>query len=160
MTALGRGYWFISYSIFCDPYIPIFLPKPVTSLFLPASKRQILTKQVMSVQILGVLIPIIAIIGAVIMIIYIRRFENEERMAMIDKGLDPSLFAKRQRNSSGALRASLLLMGAGMGLLLGYFLDETFDMEQVGYFSMLLIFGGAGLGAAYVIEENKLKNER
>lgn len=114
----------------------------------------------MSVQILGVLIPIIAIIGAVIMIIYIRRFENEERMAMIDKGLDPSLFAKKQRSSSSALRASLLLMGAGMGLLLGYYLDETFDMEQVGYFSMLLIFGGAGLGAAYVIEEKKIKSER
>jgi hypothetical protein len=112
------------------------------------------------VQVLGVMIPIIAIIGAVIMVIYIRRFENEERMAMIDKGLDPSLFAKKQRSTSGALRASLLLMGAGIGLLLGYFLDRMFDMEQIGYFSMLLILGGAGLGAAYIIEEKKIKSER
>lgn len=111
----------------------------------------------MQVQVLGVMIPIIAIIGAVIMIIYIRKFENEERMAMIDKGLDPGIFAKKSRSTSGALRASLLLIGAGIGLLMGYFLNDAFDMEEVGYFSMLFIFGGAGLGAAYIIEERKIK---
>ena len=110
-----------------------------------------------NVKILAVMIPIILIIGVVIMVIYLRRFENEERMAMIDKGIDPSNFAKKPRSSSGALRASLLLIGAGLGLLLGYFLDRNFDMEEVGYFSMLLILGGSGLGAAYVIEERKIK---
>ncbi len=111
----------------------------------------------MQVEVLGVMIPIIAIIGAVVMVIYIRRFENEERMAMIDKGLDPTLFTKRPRTTSGPLRASLLLIGAGFGLLLGYFLDQSFRMEEVGYFAMLFICGGAGLGAAYLIEEKKMK---
>jgi hypothetical protein len=111
------------------------------------------------VAILGVMIPIIAIIGFVITVVYLRRFENDERMAMIDKGLDPTLFARRPRITSGALRASLLLIGAGIGLLLGYFLDYHFDMEEVGYFSMLLILGGAGLGGAYIIEERKVKRE-
>jgi F0F1-type ATP synthase assembly protein I len=113
----------------------------------------------MEVEILGVMIPIIGIIGIVVMVIYLRRFENEERMAMIDKGLDPSLFAKKPRTTSGALRASLLLIGSGFGLLLGYFLDYHFNMEEVGYFSMLLILGGAGLGAAYMIEEKKIRHE-
>jgi hypothetical protein len=112
----------------------------------------------MEVEYLGVMIPIISIIGLIIMVIYLRRYENEERMAMIDKGIDPSLFTKKTRNTSGALRASLLLIGSGIGLLLGYFLDYHFDMEEVGYFSMLLIFGGAGLGTAYVIEERKIKH--
>jgi hypothetical protein len=111
----------------------------------------------MEVEYLGVMIPIIGIIGLIIMVIYLRRYENEERMAMIDKGVDPSLFTKKTRNTSGALRASLLLMGSGLGLLLGYFLDYNFNMEEVGYFSMLLIFGGAGLGTAYIIEERKIK---
>jgi hypothetical protein len=106
------------------------------------------------------MIPIIAIIGLITMVIYLRRYENEERMAMIDKGLDPSLFAKKPRSTSGALRASLLLIGSGLGLLLGYFLNEKFYMEEVGYFSMLLILGGAGLGAAYVIEEKKIKRDQ
>lgn len=111
----------------------------------------------MEVEILGVMIPMIGIVGIVIMVIYLRRFQNEERMAMIDKGVDPSLFTQKNRNTSGALRASLLLIGSGIGLLFGYFLNYHFDMEAVGYFSMLFIFGGAGLGTAYIIEEKKLK---
>lgn len=111
----------------------------------------------MEVEIIGVFIPIIGIIGIVIMVIYLRRFQNEERMAMIDKGLDPTLFANKPRSTSGTLRASLLLIGAGLGLLLGYFLDRQFYMDEVGYFSMLLLLGGTGLGAAYLIEERKIK---
>jgi F0F1-type ATP synthase assembly protein I len=113
----------------------------------------------MGVEIIGVMIPIIAIIGGVIMIIYLRRYENEERMAMIEKGVDPSVFASKHRNTSGALRASLLFIGAGLGLLLGYFLDKHFYMEEVAYFSMIFIWGGIGLGAAYLIEEKKHKKE-
>jgi hypothetical protein len=113
----------------------------------------------MQVAILGVMIPIIGIIGVIIMVIYLRRFQNEERMAMIEKGVDPSLFAQKTRNTSGALRASLLMIGAGVGLLLGYVLDHQFYMEAAGYFSMLFIFGGAGLGGAYLIEERKLKEK-
>jgi hypothetical protein len=79
-------------------------------------------------------------------------------MAMIDKGLDPSLFARKQRTTSGVLRAALLLIGAGTGLLLGHYLDRELDVKApVAYFSMLLIFGGLGLGAAYLIEEKKMK---
>lgn len=113
----------------------------------------------MEPQVLGVMIPIIAIIGFFIMVIYIRRFENQERMAMIDKGVNPELFGKKPKNTSGTLRLALLLIGVGIGFLLGYALDRSFDMDEVGYFSMLFIFGGLGLGTAYVIEEKKAKNE-
>ncbi len=111
----------------------------------------------MEIETIAIMIPIISIIGLIVMIIYLRKYENEERMAMIDKGIDPSVFTRKARNTSGALRASLLLIGAGTGLLLGYALDRAFDMEEVGYFSMLLIFGGSGLGLAYVIEEKKIR---
>lgn len=110
----------------------------------------------MDVAVLGVLLPIIISLGAFVMIVYIRKFENIERMAIIDKGLDPKLF-KRDRNSdpSPVLRWSLLLIGAGLGLLVGYVLDEAFYMNEVAYFSMLMIFGGGGLMIAYMIEEKK-----
>ncbi|MEJ0032298.1 MAG: hypothetical protein WDO15_18890 [Bacteroidota bacterium] len=39
--------------------------------------------------IFGVLLPMVMSIGAFVMIVYIRRFENLERMAIIEKGLDP-----------------------------------------------------------------------
>lgn len=112
----------------------------------------------MEPEVLGVMIPIIALIGAFIMVVYLRKYQNEERMAMIDKGVDPQfLDLKKTRNTSGPLRASLLLIGGGIGLLLGYVLDESFNMEEVGYFAMLFICGGLGLGASYLIEEKKIK---
>jgi hypothetical protein len=112
-------------------------------------------------EVLAIMIPIVAIIGFFYMIIYLRRFDNAERMAMIEKGVDPSLFAKKQRaNTSGPLRLSLLLIGAGTGLLIAYFLDRSWDMEEVAYFSMLFVFGGLGLGAAYLVEEKKMKEEQ
>jgi hypothetical protein len=40
---------------------------------------------------------------------------------------------------------------------MGYWLDSAFDMEEVAYFSMILIFGGFGLGLAYMVEERKIK---
>ena len=116
----------------------------------------------MEVEIIGVFIPIIAIVAGVIMIIYLRKFENQERMGMIEKGIHPGEikeFTRPKRNTSGPLRFSLLLMGVGVGLLIGYFLDSAFYMEEVAYFSMIFIFGGMGLGISYIIEEKKLKEE-
>ena len=109
----------------------------------------------MDVAIMGVMIPIIGTIGLFITIIYIRKFQNLERMAIIEKGLAPDIFKKESSSSAVTLRAALLLIGAGTGLLFGYFLDRAWDMEEVAYFSMLFIFGGLGLGIAYIIEERK-----
>jgi hypothetical protein len=114
----------------------------------------------MDVAALGVMIPIVSVVGAYVMVVYLRKYQNQERMAMIEKGVDPQTFRiDRLRNTSGPLRAALLLIGGGIGLLLGYFLDQAFYMEEVGYFSMLFIFGGIGLGASYLIEEKKIKEE-
>ncbi|MBX2940737.1 MAG: hypothetical protein KF860_00195 [Cyclobacteriaceae bacterium] len=113
----------------------------------------------MDVAIMGTMIPIVGIIGAFIITGYLRKFQNMERMAIIDKGLDPSLF-KTERVTAGALRAALLLIGAGLGLLMGYWLDTAYGMEEVAYFSMIFIFGGMGLGVAYLVEERKNKVEK
>lgn len=114
----------------------------------------------MDVEFIAIMIPIVLIIGVIVMIIYLRKYENQERMEMISKGIDPSQFTRKQGNPSVSLRASLLLIGAGLGLLMGYFLDRQFDMEEVGYFSMLLILGGTGLGAAYIIEEKTYRQSQ
>ena len=115
----------------------------------------------METEVLAIMIPIVALVGTFIMIVYLRKYENIERMSMIEKGVDPTLFTKKQRgNSSFPLRASLLMIGAGLGLLVAYFLDRAYNMEEVAYFSMLFIFGGMGLGAAYLVEEKKIKEER
>jgi hypothetical protein len=113
----------------------------------------------MDVAVLGIMIPIISIIGLFIMIVYLRKYENAERMAMIEKGVSGNLF-KNDRDSSLPLRFSLLMIGGGLGLLVGYWLDNMFGMQEVAYFSMIFLFGGLGLGAAYLIEEKKAKQKQ
>lgn len=110
--------------------------------------------------VLGIMLPIIISLGAFVMVVYLRKFENLERMAIIEKGLDPKLFRRdKTSNPSPVLRWALLLIGAGMGLIVGFFLEESFHhMDETAYFSMLMIFGGLGLLLAYIIEEKKTKN--
>ena len=112
----------------------------------------------MNPGVIGVFIPIIATVGAFIMIVYIRKFENMERMAIIEKGLDPNLFRKDKSAPAPVLRWALLLIGSGLGLFVGYFFDEIFRMEGTGYFGGIMIFGGLGLLLAYLIEEKKARN--
>lgn len=105
--------------------------------------------------VLGILLPIIITLGAFIMVVYLRKFENTERMSMIEKGVAPDLFKRERFSGGGTLRWAFLLIGVGIGFLMGYWLDRTFDMEETGYFSMLFIFGGIGLGLSYFMEEKK-----
>jgi peptidoglycan/LPS O-acetylase OafA/YrhL len=111
--------------------------------------------------VMGVTLCIVTVIGAYLMVVHIRKFANIERMAIIERGLDPKMFKRDKDNSpSPVLRWALLLIGAGLGLLIGYFLDEAFYMEAAAYFSMLMVFGGLGLLTAYIVEEKRRrKNE-
>ncbi|MBL6444922.1 hypothetical protein JMN32_01285 [Fulvivirga sp. 29W222] len=113
----------------------------------------------MEIEFIAVFIPIIAIIGVVIMIIYLRRYTNDERLAMIEKGMSPAELSNARSSTSGPLRFSLLLIGIGLGFIVGYFIDSSTNMNELSYFSMLFIFGGVGLGLSYIIEEKKAKKE-
>jgi F0F1-type ATP synthase assembly protein I len=109
----------------------------------------------MEESIMGIIWFMLFSIGLIVMVIFLRKFTNIERMALIEKGEKP--FQAQESNTSIPLRFSLLFIGFGLGLLIGYFLDSTFHMEEVAYFSMIFVFGGAGLGLAYIIEEKKAK---
>lgn len=105
-------------------------------------------------QVFAMFIPIVSIIGAFIMIVYLRKYENQERMSMIEKGIDPGT-VKKPKSNTATISWALLLIGVGLGLLVGYYLDRTFDMEEVAYFSMIFIFGGTGLGLSYLLTSKK-----
>ena len=103
----------------------------------------------------GELIPIILGIGSIVMIIYIRKYMNQERMAMIEKGV-PDEFPRNR--SIFAIQFGLLFIGVGIGLLFGYMLDELFRMEEPGYFSMIFIFGGLGLVVSHLYAKKQEEN--
>ncbi|MBD0256494.1 MAG: hypothetical protein ICV83_12315, partial [Cytophagales bacterium] len=101
----------------------------------------------------GILVPIALFIGVFTMIIFLRKYENEERMAMIEKGMNPANVTKPKTNPSGTLRFALLAIGAGIGLLVGNMLEKAnLVEEEVAYFSMVLLFGGVGLLISYLIQ--------
>ena len=105
----------------------------------------------------GIFWLIVVSVGIIVAVIYLRKFTNQERMSMIEKGINPADMVVRNSQPIWPLRFALLFIGAGLGLFAGYFLDMAFDMEEVAYFSMLFIFGGSGLGLSYIIESRKEK---
>ncbi len=107
----------------------------------------------------AIAIPIVAIVGGLTMIIFLRYFENVERMAMISKGMNPLENQKRRRISpDNTLRTGLLLFGAGIGLLIGSILAHFAHFHGDGIqISLIMIFGGAGLLLSYLIQ---MRNEK
>ncbi|MDD3568937.1 MAG: hypothetical protein PHT92_11115 [Bacteroidales bacterium] len=107
------------------------------------------------------LIPIVAIVFSHslafgIIYIYLRN-RNRERMQMLEKGIDPSIFLSKSKSShSIALKYGLFLVGIALGTISGALLYQNKAMEAgPAYFSMILLFGGMGLMAYYLIERKK-----
>ena len=113
----------------------------------------------MDPAVVGVFIPIIISLGVFVMVVFLRRYEKEERLKMIEHGMDPH--SGVQKRKSGGLKFALVAIGVGVGLLIGNVLDASgLVYEEVAYFSMGFIFGGIGLLVGYIIEAKQLKKEQ
>ena len=80
--------------------------------------------------------------------------KNKERMALIEKGQDASIFKTDDKlhGRYNALKFGLLAIGVGIGLVIGNILDYTNVMDdEVAYFAMILLFGGFSLLLYYRI---------
>jgi len=108
------------------------------------------------VAIMGILVPIIISLGAFLMVFGLSYLRNRERMALIERGMDPNPMLKRKGLSiHSVLRTSLLLLGVGLGLGVAYLIDISRALKgdtDPLYFSMLFIFGGLGLLISFFVE--------
>ena len=109
---------------------------------------------------LAILIPILVPISMFAMVFGIVYLRNRERMAMIERGMDPRLNKPKSTGyNTYTLTWGLLLMGAGIGLFLAYLLDHAVfkamseEDNPAIYFALIAIFGGAGLFLSYRIEK-------
>jgi len=103
------------------------------------------------------LVPILVPLGAFAMVFGIIYLKTRENMAMIEKGMNPKQFANRPAPYRN-LKNGLLFLGAGLGLLIAYFIDKNMggrDHEAI-YFALIAIGGGVGLIASYSVEKKEL----
>ena len=106
------------------------------------------------------MIPIVAIISFLLLVVIIRKFTNDERMALIEKGGDANIF-NRKTNANPNLRYGLLLVGGGLGLFIGGLLaNARLIEEEAAYFSMLFLFGGLGLFISYFLEKKAEEKDK
>jgi hypothetical protein len=116
---------------------------------------------------LWVLIPILVPLAFFAMTFGIFYLYKRERMAMIERGMDPRSYKPQQRSAPyQTLKWGLLLIGCGTGLFLAYVLDNTVfahmvadsdgDRNPAVYFSLIAIFGGLGLFTSYRIEKKEV----
>ena len=117
----------------------------------------------------GALVAITLFLGAFAMIFGIRYFSNKEKMAMIERGIDPGTQKSTPRPFL-SLKFGLLLVGLGIGLLVAMFtvrgmfsghnMTDIEDGQAVAvYFGCIGVFGGLGLIISYIIEKKWLDKQ-
>jgi hypothetical protein len=102
-----------------------------------------------------VLIPLI-VFASIFGIAYVfLNTRNKERLSLIEKGADASLFAtKKNHRSNLTLKFGMLAVGIGVGILIASLLESyTVLDEEVAYPSMIFLFGGMFLVANAMIEK-------
>ncbi|MEE4117057.1 MAG: DUF6249 domain-containing protein [Marinilabiliaceae bacterium] len=90
---------------------------------------------------------------------------NRERLALIEKGADASMFRigreQSERTSFGkvfnVLKVGLFLIGGGLGVVAGYLLDVAGMYPGASYTSMILMLAGLGLVVYYLIARRQEK---
>jgi len=113
---------------------------------------------------LAIMAGIVISLGLFAMIFSIIYLAKREKMAMIERGMDPRRY-KPQSAPFQNLKWGLLLVGSGVGLFFAYLLDHTAlrsvedDSNWIIYFALVAIFGGAGLFLSYRIEKKETDKE-
>lgn len=106
------------------------------------------------------LVAFIALFATVFGIMYMfYTTRNKERLALIEKGADASLF-NTGKDSKGfnswskfTLKVGMLFMGIALGIIIGAVLSQAGVLyEGANYPSMIFFFGGLSLVLFYVIE--------
>jgi len=105
-----------------------------------------------------VLIPI-SFFATVILVLYLFfSTRNKERMALIEKGADASLF-KAKSKPFQTLKWGMFTVGIGLGILFGNIIAVNTSLaEETAYFSMIFLFAGASLIISHLLEKKNIKS--
>jgi hypothetical protein len=111
-----------------------------------------------------ILIPI-SLLAAIFGMVYLYfSTRNKERLALIEKGADASIFNIGKRSGSSwkviVLNLAFLLMGIGLGVFIANILDTyTVLDDSAVYPSMIFLMAGIGLYVGYTQTKKALDSE-
>lgn len=114
----------------------------------------------------GVIICVMLFICTTALVFGLRYMSNKEKMAMIERGMDPGVQKPRAASPTPflSLKFGLLMAGLGLGLITALFTVMAEDMTNKYavpvYFGFIFLFGGIGLIVSYVIEKNWLDKQK
>jgi len=94
------------------------------------------------------------IVAAVFGMVYMHYMtRHRERLAMMEKGLNPSELTAQKAARWTTLKYGMLLIGVAVGMLVGNWMYQSYDLSNiVSYLSMTLLFGGLSLVLYFIIE--------
>ena len=102
-----------------------------------------------------VIIPIV-MFGVIFGIFYLFiSARNKERLALIEKGADASIFYGKDRKVTPIwkviiINLALLLMGIGLGIFIAAILSEVLNMDsEVAYPATIFLMAGVGLFSGF-----------
>jgi 4-amino-4-deoxy-L-arabinose transferase-like glycosyltransferase len=110
----------------------------------------------------SVLIPILVPLSFFAMVFGLVYLKSRENLSMIEKGMNPKEFANRPAPYRN-LKNGLLLLGAGIGLALAYFITQYMLHDEDNpalWFALIGIGGGVGLISSYRIEKKELLDNK
>lgn len=111
------------------------------------------------------LIPIFLFGGIAVVMYKYYDGRHRERMAMIEKGVNPAEFKGAswiqalKVNPLASLKWGLLALFVGIGVFVGRIVTLQYDMHDAAYLASMLVFGGIALIIFYAIASRKLKKE-
>jgi uncharacterized membrane protein SpoIIM required for sporulation len=111
------------------------------------------------------LVPIFFFVGTALVLIVFFNNRHKERMAMIEKGVNPADFRGApmrewfRANPLSSLKWGLLATFVGVGLFIASWLDRMYELHGSIYLSCMLVAGGIALIIFYFIASKKLKQE-
>ena len=115
----------------------------------------------------GEIIIVAVIFGAIFGVFYLYySTRNKERLALIEKGADASIFVKGKRDHAApfwkiiTLNLALLLMGIGIAIFIASILVHSLGLDQdVAYPGTIFLMAGIGLFTGFSMTKKLDKEE-
>ena len=134
--------------------MPVVVTTVAGKVLVAALESKVAPLGIVIVSPLAPIVIVLAFFAAVFGIFYMNyTTRNKERLALIEKGADASIFTGGKSTGSGKwiLTLGILAVGIALGVIIGTLMESAGMNKEVAYPASIFLFGGGALIAAYFI---------